>query len=142
MGRSGTVLPSIRMIPRGKTTEISVRSQPSIQFFPPPARKGLFRPFLGPKWNTHFLHATQKERCTERAECTQVTLFPCEYWVFEERCDFGPFFKRARFGKRPFWGPRGPRRASVDHIWSQLPSNDLMGFNIWSPHTLTWFQAP
>ena len=49
MGRSGAVFPSIRTIPRGQTTEISVRTQPSIRFFPLPARNGPFRPFFGPQ---------------------------------------------------------------------------------------------
>ena len=43
MGRSGAVFQSIRTIRRGKTIEISVPSQPSIQFFPLPARNGPFR---------------------------------------------------------------------------------------------------
>ena len=49
MGRSGAVFSSIRMIPRGQTTEISVRTQPSIRFFPLHARNGPFRPFFGPQ---------------------------------------------------------------------------------------------
>ena len=42
MGRSGAVFPSIRTIPKGKTTEISVPSQPSIRFFPQHARNWPF----------------------------------------------------------------------------------------------------
>ena len=41
-------------------------------------------------WSVHFLMLTQKERCTGWATCTQVTLFPYEYWVFEEKMRFGP----------------------------------------------------
>ena len=47
-GRSRAVYESIRKIPTGKTTEISVASQPSIRFFPLMARNGPFRPFFGP----------------------------------------------------------------------------------------------
>ena len=49
IGRSGAVFSSIRTIPRGQTTEISVRTQPSIRFFPLPTRNGPFRPFFGPQ---------------------------------------------------------------------------------------------
>ena len=42
------VYASIQIIPRGKTKQISVASQPSIQFFPPMAPKGPFQPFFGP----------------------------------------------------------------------------------------------
>ena len=51
---------------------------------------GRFSGPRGPKWSVHFWHLTQKERCTGEAECTQVTLFPYEYWVFEEKTRFGP----------------------------------------------------
>ena len=54
---------------------------------------GSFGSFLGPrgpKWNIHFLHLTQKERCTGRAECIQVTLFPHDCWVFEAKMRLGP----------------------------------------------------
>ena len=47
-GRSRAVYESIRKIPTGKTTEISVASQPSIRFFPLMARNGPFWPFFGP----------------------------------------------------------------------------------------------
>ena len=50
------------------------------------------------------MHLTQKERCTERAECTQVTLFPYKYWVFEEKRNSGPFrgsWAKTRFEKLP-----------------------------------------
>merc|ERR1711947_61531 len=53
-------------------------------------RFGRFSGPKGPKWNIHFWYLTQKERCTGQAECTQVTLFPYEYWVFEEKTRFGP----------------------------------------------------
>ena len=56
------------------------------------------------------------------------------------RAPFGP--KGALKGlvlatKGPFGDLGGPRRAPVGQIWSQLPSNGLMGLNLWSPHTLT-----
>ena len=51
---------------------------------------GRFSGPRGPKWKNHFLHLTQKERCTGQAECTQGTLFPYKYWVFEEKTRFGP----------------------------------------------------
>ena len=57
---------------------------------PETGRFGRFSGPGGPKWNIHFLHLTQKERCTGQAECTQGTLFPYEYWVFEEKTRFGP----------------------------------------------------
>merc|ERR1712051_1132936 len=46
-GHSGPFFSSIRTIPRGRTSEISVPSQPSIRFFPPVARIGPFCPFWG-----------------------------------------------------------------------------------------------
>ena len=52
--------------------------------------------------------------CTGRAECTQVTLFPCKYWVFEEKCDLGRFGApraKTRFGKLP--------KMAEDH-WEKL----------------------
>ena len=42
------VYESIRKVPTGKTTEISVASQPSIWFFPLMARNGPVWPFFGP----------------------------------------------------------------------------------------------
>ena len=79
---------SIRTIPRGKTTEISVRTQPSIRFFPLPARNGSFRPFFGPQ-RAHMEHTLlvshPEGAMSGQAECTQVTLFPYKYWVFEEK---------------------------------------------------------
>merc|ERR1712218_401493 len=55
------------------------------------------------------------------------------------RAPFGP--KGALKGlvlapKGPFGDLGGPRRAPVGQIWSQLPSNGLIGLNLWSPHTL------
>ena len=47
-GRSRAVCESIRKIPTGQITEISVASQPLIRFFPLMARNGLFCPFFGP----------------------------------------------------------------------------------------------
>ena len=47
-GPGRAVYESIRKVPTGKTTEISVASQPSIRFFPLMARNGPFRPFFGP----------------------------------------------------------------------------------------------
>ena len=57
---------------------------------PETGRFGRFSGPRGPKWRIHFLHLTQKERCTGQAECTQGTLFPYKYWVFEEKMRFGP----------------------------------------------------
>ena len=56
------------------------------------------------------------------------------------RAPFGP--KGALKGlvlapKDPFGDLGGPRRAPVGQIWSQSPSNGLMGLNLWSPQTLT-----
>lgn len=56
------------------------------------------------------------------------------------RAPFGP--KGALKGlvlapKGPFGDLGGPRRAPVGQVLSQLPSNGLMGLNLWSPHTLT-----
>ena len=51
---------------------------------------GRFSGPRGPKWRIHFWYLTQKEQCTGQAECTQVTLFPYKYWVFEEKTRFGP----------------------------------------------------
>ena len=48
-GRSRAVCESIRKIPTGETTEISVPSQALIRFFPSMARNGPFRPFFGPQ---------------------------------------------------------------------------------------------
>ena len=48
---------------------------------PETGRFGRFSGPSGAKWNIHFLHLTQKERCTGRAECTQVTLFSYDCWV-------------------------------------------------------------
>ena len=76
-GPQWLVFSSIRMIPRGMTTKISVASQPSM------AQSGRFLGPRVPKWTFHFLHLTQKERCVGRAKCTQVTLFPHNYWVFK-----------------------------------------------------------
>ena len=47
-GRSRAVYESIRKIPRGETTEISVPSHALIWFYPLMARNGPFRPFFGP----------------------------------------------------------------------------------------------
>ena len=44
--------------------------------------------------------------------------------------------------KGPFGGPEVLSRAQVGQIWSQLHPNGLQGLNIWSPHTLTRYQAP
>ena len=41
----------------------------------------------------------------------------------------------------PFGGPRGPRRAPRDQIWSQLPLIGLTGLELWLPHTLAWYLA-
>ena len=41
-----------------------------------------------------------------------------------------------------FGGPRGPRRAPRDQIWSQLPPIGLPGLDSCSPHILTWYRAP
>ena len=41
----------------------------------------------------------------------------------------------------PFGGPRGPRRAPRDQIWSQLPLIGLTGLELWLPHTLAWYRA-
>ena len=102
------VFSSIRMIPRGKTTEISVPSQPLIRFFPPVAQNRPLRPFLGPrgpKWRFHFWYLTQKEQRAGRAGCIQVTLFPYNCWVRKEknaiRARFGGPRAETRFGKRP-----------------------------------------
>ena len=68
---------------------------------PETGRFGRFLGPRGPKWRIHFLHATQKKRCTGQSECTQVTLFPYKYWVFEEKMQFGPVS-----------GHPGPKRVS------------------------------
>merc|ERR1711894_380085 len=57
---------------------------------PETGRFGRFSGPRGPKWSVHFWYLTQKERCTGQAECTQGTLFPYKYWVFEEKMRFGP----------------------------------------------------
>ena len=57
---------------------------------PETGRFGRFSGPRGPKWSVHFWYLTQKEQCTGQAECTQVTLFPYKYWVFEEKMRFGP----------------------------------------------------
>merc|ERR1739842_218102 len=41
----------------------------------------------------------------------------------------------------PFGGPRGPRRAPRDQIWSQLPPIGPPWLDTWSPHTLTWYRG-
>ena len=41
----------------------------------------------------------------------------------------------------PFGGPRGPRRAPGDQIWSQLPPTGLNGLVLWLPHTLAWYRV-
>ena len=69
--------------------------------FVPPAPTGRFSGPRGPIWRYHFWYLTQKERCTGKAECNQVTLFPYKYWVFEEKTRFGPVS-----------GHLGPKRVS------------------------------
>ena len=44
--------------------------------------------------------------------------------------------------KGPFGDLGGPRRAPVGQIWSQLPSNGLMGLNLWSPHHFDLISGP
>ena len=39
-----------------------------------------------------------------------------------------------------FGGPRGPRRAPEDQIWSQLPPAAPPGLNSWLPHTLALYR--
>ena len=41
----------------------------------------------------------------------------------------------------PFGGPRGPRTALRDQIWSQLPLIGPPWLATWSPHTLTLYRA-
>ena len=55
-----------------------------------PPETGRYGRFSAPKWDIHFWYLTQKERCTGQADCTQVTLFPYKYWVFEEKVRLGP----------------------------------------------------
>ena len=65
-------------------------------------RNGAFRPFFRPqgaKWKNHCWYLIQTERCTGRAECTQVTLFPYKCWVFEEKTRFGGPQAVTRFEK-------------------------------------------
>ena len=69
------VYASIQIIPRGKTTQISVASQPSIRFLPLMVLKGPFWLFFwsqGAKWSVHFFSG--------------VPFWPsCPFWLF-----FGP----------------------------------------------------
>ena len=48
----------------------------------------------------------------------------------------GPFLAQ----NVPFGGPRGPRRAPEDQIWSQLPSAAPPGLNSWLPHTVALYR--
>ena len=73
--RCGAINESIRKIPKGKTTKILVALHAFLR---------------GPKWSVHFLHMTQKERCADWAECTLVTLFPYDWWVWRAKTQFGP----------------------------------------------------
>ena len=60
----------------------------------------------------------------------------------------GPFWtpggpKRARFGQNaPFGDLGGSRRALWDKIWSHWPPTGQPRLESWSPHTLTWYEAP
>ena len=85
------------MIPRGKTTDISMLSQPPINSVF--SANGPKRAVFWVLWNAHFLMLTQKERCARRAECTQVTLFPHDCWFFEAKMRFRPVSGVP--GKRP-----------------------------------------
>jgi hypothetical protein len=58
--------------------------------WPESGRFGRFSGPRGPKWKTHLLTLTQKERRGGRPECTQVTLFPYNYWVSAAKTRFGP----------------------------------------------------
>ena len=49
--------------------------------WPETGRFGRFSGPRGPKWRSHFLHLTQKERRAGRAGCTQATLFPYDCGV-------------------------------------------------------------
>ena len=67
--------------------------------WPESGRFGRFSGPRGPKWKTHLLTLTQKERRGGRPECTQVTLFPYNCWVSAAKTRFGPVS-----------GVRGPKR--------------------------------
>ena len=81
-GRGRAFYESIRKVPTGETTEPLVTS---IRLFPSVFQN---RPFFGPsgsKMENHFCTFTQKEQRAGWAGCTQVTLFPYDCWVFEEK---------------------------------------------------------
>ena len=67
-----------------------------------------------------------------RAECTQVTLFPYRYWVFEEKARFGPvsglpgpnaFWETAENGQRPLGETALPGRLCTN-LKNPKGSND------------------
>ena len=93
MGYRGAVFSSIRTIPWVKQPKFRCGRSHHFGFsrrMPKTGRFGRFSGPMGPKWSIHFSYFTQKQRCTGRTECTQVTLFPFKYWVFEEKMQFGP----------------------------------------------------
>ena len=128
--KNRVVFSSIRMIPRGKTKQISVALQPSIRFYPPMARNGPFQPFFGPQGS--------------KVEVPLLVSHPEGAMPRPSRVHQGypggP--KRARFGpKCPFWGPR--RSSESPGRPDLVPTAPIgpAGLNSWSQRTLTWYQA-
>ena len=71
---------------------------------PETGRFGRFSGPRGPKCSVHFLHLTQKERCTGQAECTQVIFSHINIGSLKKKCNSGPFRApraETRFGKLP-----------------------------------------
>ena len=114
--------------------------------YPPGAQTGPFGPGTEPNWKKSFW-APQRSQIwsqlppigpTELDSWSTHTLT----WYRAPSEPQGALKGLVLAPKGPFGGPQGPWRAPVGQIWSQLPSNGLMGLNLWSPHTLTWYQAP
>ena len=95
-----------------------------------PPETGRFGRFLGPrgpKWNIHFFQFTQKERCAGRAECTQVTLFPYNCWVFEEKTRFGGSQAETRFEKRPKMAEGHWEKLGCQSVYARIRKTPLGG---------------
>ena len=91
MGRSGAVFSSIRTIPRGQTTEISVRTQLSIRFFPLPARNGVFLAPGGPNGTYTYRRSPRRSDAPGKPSAPKLPFSHMNIGSLKKKRDSGPF---------------------------------------------------
>ena len=106
---------------------------------PKRARFGPKRPFLGPRRSSEGLGGQIWSQLLPIGPTGLVTWLPHTLAWYRPSSGSPGAPKGPVWAENvPFGGPRGPRRAPEDQIWSQLPPAAPPGLNSWLPHTLAW----